>query len=387
MKCPACNNQLQSTQYKNYILDFCAVCGGIWFDKGELKDTVNSLISDNEVDYQTVKEALNKKPIDLKSEQHLIRQCPKCNGGMKIFNYSYDSNIFIDKCPSCEGVWTDMDEIKQIAKYNKGNPKVDAMGKSVAEAYKRYLENKLKTEEFMDLGGKFSIGKFLLWRVSLFPIPLKDENPIKKIPVVTLSLILFNVIIFLYQLFFVHEPETYVRLVGLTPSGAFQSNRLFTFISSMFVHGGFWHILGNMYFLWLFGDNIEDEWGSIKFLLFYLLCGIIGSLTFIGVHPNLNEPAVGASGAISGILGAYIILYPDVEVSAFWLGRIRGISAFGYLLYWVLFQALFGVIEICSKTPSYIAYWDHLGGFFCGVLIAYIVKKKILSRTVSANLK
>ena len=377
MQCPACSNKLESAKYKKNIIDFCPACEGIWFDKGELQDTLDHLMSTSEVNYQTAGEALSK-PTAYKKNEHPIRKCPRCSKDMKTFNYSYDSNVFIDKCPACKGIWTDKDEIRQIAKYNKGNPKVDAMGKAIAIAHKKHIEYKIENERLADdfgRDGRFSIFKLAVMRLSLLPIPLRDENPISIKPIATLALIIFNVIIFLSQLFFVQEPEVYVKLIGLVPANAFHADRLFAFVSSMFVHANIIHLIGNMYFLWLFGDNIEDEWGSVGFLFFYLICGIAGSLMFIGIYPALTVPCVGASGAISGIMGAYIMLHPHAIVRIFWLGRVRGVSAFGYLLYWILFQSLFGLIEIFSGISSYIGYWAHFGGFFCGALIAFIVSK------------
>jgi len=377
MKCPTCNNPLKNVRYQHQAIDLCPDCGGIWFDKGELQAVVQSLISEEKVDYQTAQEAYNPKALPCIREEHRIRMCPSCHDQMDTFNYCYDSNIFLDKCSSCGGIWADKGEMKQAARYIKGNPSVKALAQSYAKAQDESIKYKLKLKELKeDLTGRISIGKLILMRLSIFPIPLKDDNPISRVPYVTLGLIALNVIIFIFQSLFIKDLELYARLVGLVPEGAFAVHRLYAFFSSMFVHAGILHIFGNLFFLWLFGDNIEDEWGSMQFLLFYLLCGIVGDITYIFLHPSLTLPIVGASGAISGIMGAYIVLYPRISVQTFWFGRIRQISAFAYLFSWAMIQFFYGIIDIVSTCQISVGFWAHIGGFLCGASYAFIVKER-----------
>src|ERR671919_2417885 len=159
------------------------------------------------------------------------------------------------------------------------------------------------------------------------------------------------------------------RLACLTDPGR-QVSHLF---SSMFLHGGWMHLLGNMWFLWIFGNNIEDSMRHARFVVFYLLCGVAAALAQVIVNPDSGIPMVGASGAISGVMGAYLILYPRVRVwtmvpIGFFLTSIA-LPAWTMLLYWAAIQALGGVVGLFGEERGGVAFWAHLGGFLAGVIL------------------
>lgn len=384
MNCPVCKIPLKNIQYEGQNVDICINCEGIWLDEGELQQVIKGLLSEKKVDYQTVKEAYRNKPTIYNREKMPIRICPKCNMGMYVFNYYADSNVFLDRCSSCGGIWADKGEIEQVAKYIKGNPKVDRYAEALAGSYTRFEKFKADTREIAEASGDLmsqyyggGIGKFYAIWFTIFPIPLRDNLPTKKFPKVTVGLIILNVLIFVFQLLFISDnQETYFKLFGVIPAFGFSINRIYTFVTSMFVHGGFLHIIGNMYYLWLFGDNVEDEIGSLKFTIFYLLCGIIGGIAFCLMHSSLNEPAIGASGAISGVLGAYLLLYPTQGIEIVWLGRKREVSAAYYLVFWIIIQVLSGIIFLTAENVS-IGYWAHIGGFISGLLLLRLFVMKV----------
>ncbi|RKX45284.1 MAG: hypothetical protein DRP64_04925 [Verrucomicrobia bacterium] len=134
MNCPVCNNsRLNTAIYESQEIDYCQKCGGIWFDKGELFAIVNGLLSKGKIDPQTVKEAYRDRLISPEKEHSIKRGCPRCRMEMNLVNYSYDSNIIIDKCSSCDGIWTDAGEMRSVAKYIKGNPEVYSYAKALTE--------------------------------------------------------------------------------------------------------------------------------------------------------------------------------------------------------------------------------------------------------------
>jgi membrane associated rhomboid family serine protease len=158
-------------------------------------------------------------------------------------------------------------------------------------------------------------------------------------------------------------------LVCLTDPGHQVGNVL----SSMFLHGGWMHLLGNMWFLWIFGNNIEDSMGHARFVVFYLLCGVAAALAQVIVNPDSGIPMVGASGAISGVMGAYLILYPRVRVwtmvpIGFFLTSIA-LPAWTMLLYWIAIQTFGGLIGILGEERGGVAFWAHVGGFVAGVVL------------------
>ncbi len=207
-------------------------------------------------------------------------------------------------------------------------------------------------------------------------IPIADENPTALKPVVNVTLIVLNLTVFFYSVLL--GPDGFAELVysyGTVPAFILSGKRLYTLITSMFLHGGWAHIIGNMVYLWIFGDNIEDACGHVKYLLFYILCGVIASLTHIAANPNSLVPAVGASGAISGVLGAYLLLYPRANVLTiipwgYFFYRIIRIPALIYIGFWFVFQVIAGSITLLYGVKVGAAYFAHIGGFIAGILLA-----------------
>lgn len=209
-------------------------------------------------------------------------------------------------------------------------------------------------------------------------IPLKDLNPHKTYPVVNILLILANVIVFLFQLTLTPAQYKYFLLSNATiPShvGAFLNGHLsfelafLPLFTSMFLHMGFLHIAGNMLFLWIFGDNVEDYFGHFTYLLFYLACGVGSDLLHILFNLHSSVPALGASGAISGVMGAYIMLYPRARVLTLVIIFFLPIPAFIILGYWFLLQFVAGITSVGGAATGGVAWWAHIGGFLMGMLI------------------
>jgi membrane associated rhomboid family serine protease len=162
---------------------------------------------------------------------------------------------------------------------------------------------------------------------------------------------------------------------------------ILTPVTSMFLHGGWMHLLGNCLFLWVFGNNVEDSMGRLRFLLFYLLCGLAAAAAQIAVNPASPVPMVGASGAISGVLGAYLVLYPRVRVRVlipiFIFLQIITLPAYLVLLIWIGLQLLNGLPQLSPVRPdvsSGVAFWAHIGGFVAGVLLVKVFENRALVR-------
>ncbi len=202
--------------------------------------------------------------------------------------------------------------------------------------------------------------------------PLGDDNHgARGIPIVTVGLVIANVLVFLYQSGLpADELQRFIFEYGLIPAEIEQGQDRFTLLTSMFVHGGFGHIFGNMLFLWIFGDNIEQRFGPALYLLFYLGCGLAASYAHIATNSGSIVPSVGASGAISGVMGAYVLLYPlnRVRVLVFLWG-IFYVPAYLFLGVWFLTQLMNGVVELQVATvqTSGVAFWAHIGGFAGGL--------------------
>jgi len=195
--------------------------------------------------------------------------------------------------------------------------------------------------------------------------PLGDDNPAKKIPLVNWLLIAANVIIFVLS---VSDLEQIIGIFGFTPADF----SLLTMFTSMFLHGSIAHLFGNMWFLFIFGDNIEDRLGHIGYVLFYILCGLAATIAHFLLSIGSDIPAIGASGAISGVLGAYLIFFPNAGVYVSGgFGHAGRVSARLMLLVWFGLQ-LFSSIFTLFGAESVIAFFAHIGGFIFGVIGAII---------------
>ena len=208
--------------------------------------------------------------------------------------------------------------------------------------------------------------------------PLYDESfPSRKLPYITIFLILLNVFIFIFT-YLSPNFEEMVLKYGAIPKRILEGEGILTLISSMFLHEGFLHLIGNMWFLWLFGDNVEKNLGKIRFLLFYFLCGILAGLFHIFLVSGEESmlPVIGASGAISGVLGGYLILYPKNKIRAFFMLYFRpiifSVPAYFYIGIWFLYQFL------SIGIPSPVAYFAHIGGFIAGMILVLFFRKKII---------
>lgn len=207
-------------------------------------------------------------------------------------------------------------------------------------------------------------------------LPIKDTAPSRKFPFFTLLIIAANIAGFVYEIRNYNQIELIINQYGFIPTQLFVfPHGVISIFSSMFLHGGLLHILGNMYFLWIFGDNVESKLGHFRFLFFYIFCGVVAA----GVHAyfNLNStiPTVGASGAISGILGAYFILFPAATIVTSFLIFFRlNIPAFLYLGGWFALQLLAG-LDPTATSKEGVAFWAHIGGFVAGAIGLFFFKK------------
>jgi membrane associated rhomboid family serine protease len=216
-------------------------------------------------------------------------------------------------------------------------------------------------------------------------IPLKDDNPTSTFPFINIALILANVLVFLYQVTLPpHAAKAFLMANATVPMRipeyleGYLGFKLafYPVFTSMFLHGGWMHLLGNMLFLYVFGDNVEDYFGHIPYLVFYLFCGIASGLTHVAFNLHSSLPAIGASGAISGVMGAYAVLFPRARVLMLFFVFLIPIPALFVLGYWFVLQFLSGVGELGARAAGGVAFWAHIGGFLIGVLVALVVKKR-----------
>jgi membrane associated rhomboid family serine protease len=216
-------------------------------------------------------------------------------------------------------------------------------------------------------------------------IPLRDDNPTVLWPIVTVALIAANTAVFVYELSLGPRAlESLIYQMGMVPASISRGSLsegggYFTILSSMFLHGGVLHVAGNMLYLWIFGNNIEDSMGHLRFIIFYLAAGLAAGITHLVVNPASTVPTVGASGAVSGVLGAYLLLFPHARVKTlvtlgfFW--TIVYLPAWVLLFVWIGLQFLSQALDPMDPTAGGVAYAAHIGGFVAGMALIPLFRK------------
>jgi membrane associated rhomboid family serine protease len=220
-------------------------------------------------------------------------------------------------------------------------------------------------------------------------IPLRDANPTRRTPVVTIGLIIANVVVFAWELGLltsggIEALDAFINRWGLVPAqltldietGSLLSLDTLDLVTSQFLHGGFLHLLSNLLFLWIFGNNVEDRLGRVGFLAFYLAGGVVAGLTQVWTDPQSSVPMVGASGAIAATLGAYLILFPRARITSLvFLGffyQLIDVPAVIVLAFWFVLQLIDGLASLGADVD--IAFFAHIGGFVFGVAVAFVVR-------------
>ena len=219
-------------------------------------------------------------------------------------------------------------------------------------------------------------------------IPLRDENPTTLTPVVTIILIVLNSLVYLYQLSLGPDEERFILAYAAIPAELFHTGTMvgdprvpagLTVLTSMFLHGGFLHLGGNMLYLWIFGDNIEDVMGHGRFIVFYLLAGLAAVFAHAVTAPTSTVPMIGASGAISGVLGAYLLLFPRARVRVLILlgvvTRIVLVPAIVVLGFWIVVQVLNGAFSLGGPGGG-VAWFAHVGGFVAGLALIKVFQRR-----------
>ena len=223
-------------------------------------------------------------------------------------------------------------------------------------------------------------------------IPFRDNIPSRTVPIINIIIIVLNVLVFIFELTLSpRELDRLIAALGVVPAYVYAWPRLHDpvaalvvpFFSSMFLHGGWLHLIGNMWYLWIFGDNVEDRLGHVRYLIFYLLCGIGAGLVQTVFSGPSRVPSIGASGAIAGVLGAYVISYPWAKVLTlvpiFIFIQVIEIPAILVLGFWFIMQFFYGTASLAvssSANTGGVAWWAHVGGFIIGIVLIGIMARR-----------
>ncbi len=350
MQCPICRNPLVKIRVYGVEIDSCSNSVGAWFEGNELADFLRKSTK-GKYEGESGEPRLSKLSDNSRIQEDGF--CPKCNQLVAPFTIG-SSGIRVLKCLNCGGMWVKLSQMNALRQWY---PQAGPSERLTVYSGSRQVEETL------------SVGP--IWK-SLLGL-MEDENPRRHFPLVTLLIILLNIIVFIWS----HYSPDRARFLLMVPQDVvnYPSESTYTLFTSMFMHGGPLHLLGNMYFLWIFGDNIEDRVGMLKYVLFYFSCGIFAGLAYAFFTSRPEIPVLGASGAVSGILGAYLLLYPKSRIKIFTLIYFRPI-ALNLPIWFYLGVWFFGLqmLNASLKVPG-VAWYAHIGGFVFGHLVLLILRK------------
>jgi membrane associated rhomboid family serine protease len=337
-------------EHQGVKLDVCSGCHGLWFDLGELRKVVDTTVE--------LARAHGAAPTG---------RCPRCAVGLKEKSVLEAEGLLLDEGGRCSGVFLDHGELQRIqqlkaARARRLREEDLALRREIAA---RQEEKRRSLESQADRGIEVDVNEqgFLPF---LLGIPTEVDTSLERTPWAVYGLIVAISLTWIWQLGYGLEAS--VARFGEVPAEILAGQRLHTLLTSIFMHVGWLHLLGNLYYLWLFGDNVDDRMGSIPFLAWYAVWGLSGSLVSIALcqGDSCQLPHIGASGAISGALGAYMVLFPDRRiVDQFgWMMEIK-MPAWIYLGGWVVLQ-IFGAMT----SAGHVDMWAHAGGFVAGAVVA-----------------
>jgi membrane associated rhomboid family serine protease len=344
LDCPHCRHYtLEPLRHENVRLDACVHCGGVWFDPNEL-DIVLRRYDPNYRREGSIAKTLGQRV------SGTPKKCPRCKVSLATYEFEQGSDLKIDVCHSCNGVWLDKGELDHAKIFYE-----------IPEAAERIQQ-------------ETTIGH---WLFQFFlNLPVEFNIKARRFPIITVILLVLNALLIL-PVVSTQSPGNIWHLWGLIPQEIGSLSWFVTLLTHQFLHGGWLHLIGNMYFLYILGDNVEDAMGRIMFPLFYLFCGLVAGVTHVlyelTIGGSTNIPLVGASGAISGVMAAYVYIFRKAKLTFMLIIFQFKLSPVWYFGIWIATNVLFMILG--AEGVSWAA---HLGGFAAGLVFSYFVYEKVL---------
>jgi membrane associated rhomboid family serine protease len=334
---------MERHEFHQQEVDKCQKCNGIWLELGELDSALS--IADNDNDQVSLEESLGDKLG--KSKRH----CHICNQTMTRYHLMSGFEVEIDTCSSCSGVWLDSEELEKVTH-----------SPAIANA-------------LLELDKPIQKRTWLFQFLSQMPVEYNLKP--KVTPWATYSLVLLNFLIFIsYSLGLLGESFAYHHF-ALHSNQVSHWHQLWTLLTHMYMHGGVMHLIGNMYFLYIIGDNLEESLGRGKFILYYTLCGLVAAAAQIIADPNSIIPMVGASGAIAGLFGMYLLWFRHASLTLMIVIYQKKVSPLIFFAIWLVINIV--GLYFAGESDGGVAYWAHIGGFIAGIIIGLMFKKQVFA--------
>ncbi len=345
LRCPDCRSHLMKPFiFKNIEVDKCAICSGLWFEKNELEKVISS--------YDTIHNPSIIENLGL-FRGRISKECPECKVQMNQYDIAWESNESITVCKQCAGLWMDSARIEHLQAFYEA-PSV-----------------------LKEIEKKTTLGHWIFQFILSLPVEFNLKP--KKTPYVTISLIVINSLI-MFTFLIMEQSQYYIDLWGLLPSSDRDIVFFINLFSYQFLHGGLFHLMGNMYLLYILGNNTEDVLGHVHFTLFYLLTGALAGVAQTIFTPTMNIPLVGASGAIAGVMACYMVIFRKARLTFMFIVWQKKLSVRWYFLIWVIIN----VVSIFISELQ-VAWYAHLSGFMAGLLWSYIIYNRVLEKNPLIN--
>jgi membrane associated rhomboid family serine protease/Zn-finger nucleic acid-binding protein len=356
VRCPQCKQVMKVVEEKAFSALLCQSCGGMFYPEeefGKHLETVTKLLPPQ----QTEQELMPGRPPWGLSVGEAHRPCPGCGGPLRPFNYAYHSNIILANCPACHGIWVEPGQMLRVARYRARHPGVEHLVEGIAKKRKKSQEPAGYDDDLDSQMPRFNpLGCLFTF------LPVSNAPQLSRTPVVMWILIAMNAAAFAIA------GRTYgLENWAIVPTEVTAGRDLQTYLTYQFAHGDIWHLLGNMLFLRAFGDRVEDRLGPIAFLFSYLALGVVAALAQVYMFPESTRPCVGASGAVMGVLGVYLLLFPWSSIRMTLLFITIPVPA-------VVFIGVYMGWQLGMPTSGHIAVAAHLGGFFAGAWLGGLLR-------------
>jgi len=339
--CPHCvDSRLTVNHYQGEEVDLCRQCGGLWFEKGNLNALIAARCHQvDEADYVD-----NLGPA-LEPSQ---RQCPDCHDPLQVFHLLENLEVDIEVCQRCDGAWVEQEMACKVANSSAIRHALEDMNRTVS----------WKTWIFQ----------------ALLRMPVEYNVKPRQTPWVTMALIAINTLIFLSYAFDPAFAHQVIDQFAIAPATIASGQGWWTFVTATFLHGSFLHLAGNMYFLWVTGANLEDALGRWRFIGLYLVCGILAGAVSVAANLGSTIPSVGASGAIAGLFGMYLLWFPNASLTFMFVVWQKKLAVAWYFAIWLGLN-FFGM----AVGGQGIDYWAHIGGFLVGLAIGAGLRQRVWS--------
>ncbi len=355
-RCPRCTCTLAPLPVQGVTLDVCPRCRGVFIDHAEAPQLFGVFGDLSTWQARGAAAPVGRGPLE----------CPGgrtgAHGRMFVWRIGVPGggSVEVDTCPTCSGLWLDAGEVRRLTA-----GRLDAA--PPAPAVQRRADDVGTLNQPPPGEEKTGVGWYLLQVFTDWP--LEVYNPRRRLPVVCLALLAACFAVFGFEVTAtLAGGADFVTRWGLVPRALLHGDNVSGVVTYMFLHAGLAHLVGNAWFLWTFGGNVEDRFGRGRFLLLYLASGVVGGLVHAQFDATPNVPLVGASGAIAGLMGAYLALFPHAQLYHVWLFKRSTVPASVYIGLWAAMNVMLGLVALDPHTRSNgVAWWCHVGGFVVGL--------------------